>query len=206
MACPDPWARSIFTATLAAVVMGITEWWWRLDPSGDEDASTGVQVALMSLGAIVLVGVFAYFGGNPWSVFAYGSDWERLRGDWLPVAASYEHWWTVVGIVVPADRLIFSPRLYEPCIAWGLAMLALVIIRFRGAFAAPSMAHRVRLPAADRTAMRLLALTVIWGVLATFWHIGLNVWNLHIVVQAAAGAGMAGGAFALLRNWIGHTM
>lgn len=203
-ACPDPWARTAFVVVLTGAVFVGMERWWRASPTGEEWGTA--KVVLTSLAALVLVGALAYRGSGNWGVWTFGSDGWEIRGAWMTTASSYELWWRTVGIDVPGKRLVFSPRLYEPSLMWGAVALVLVLVRFRGAFRRPSIEGRTGLAASDRTVMRLVALAILWAVVATFWHIGLNLLALDLALPAAVGAGAAGGAFTLLRNWIGQTM
>ena len=206
LACPEPWARVLFAVGLTAVVLLAMEWWWVADPTGDHGPAHARRVALFSALALVLVGGLAWYGVPRWPTAVYGYDRNGLQWVWSPGGSAYDDWWRVLGIVAPDSALVVSPRLYEPSVMWAIAAGVLILFRFRGAFAPPSMSRRVLLPASDRTAMRLLGLATLWLTVATFWHIGLNLFRLDLVAPVAAGTAASGGLFALLRNWIGRNL
>ena len=127
---------------------------------------------------------------------------------WKDLAPTYDDWWKLLGIV-PASALggegwIWIPRLYEPSLIWLAVGGIFILFRFKGIFTASSTGHRVRLPTNDRVAMRLLGIATFWALLATFWHIGLNLRSAAYLMGGGA-AGTAG-LFGLLRNWIGKDM
>jgi hypothetical protein len=197
LACLSPWGGAVFVGCFTLAVLLGLEWWWRKDPTGDPADSSLLRVVATSGAAAVAVG---WLHAHEQSIVAWAKP-ASVSG-WIsyPAAGGYDAWWTLVGLTSKGGWIL-SPRLYEPSLVWGAVALALLLLRFRGAFAQPSMPRRVSLPTVDRTTMRLLALAVLWAVVATFWHLGLNFENSWHALLTAAGA--SGGIFALLRNWIG---
>jgi hypothetical protein len=206
LACPNAGARTLFAFVLTTAVLFGMECWWRTAPTSSIEPDSWKRVAWRSLLAIGLVSVLAWIGLGDWPVGTYRRDGQTWVGQWRPVLSSYEHWWGLVGISGYERALMFSPRLYEPSAIWILVAGVLLLFRFRGAFAPPTLGRRVRLSETDRTAMRLLGVSTLWALLATFWHIGINLRNFDLFYQAVTGAAGAGGLFALLRNWIGQSL
>ena len=210
MACPEPWARLLFLVLLTAVVFLVMELWWRANPTGEvREWRIFIKsiVALVLVGGLVWFGQLARFEASSWkNGYYYMGFWC-----WTEVQASYEKWWYLMGIVPPdgvaTSSLVFMPRLYEPSMVWGLVALAFAACRFRGVFAAPSSERRVVQSTNDRTTMRLLGVATLWAVIASFWHIGVNLGRLDIH-SPIIGIGAAGSAslFVLLRNWMGQKL
>jgi hypothetical protein len=205
LACLEPWGGAVFVGLFTACVLFGLEWWWRKQPTGDPADSSRVRMIVTSAAAALAVGCLHRYEREilewvklSWKIGVY-EPWPN-QWMWSPIPAGYDGWWTLLGLTLH-DSWVVSPRLYEPSLVWGAVALALLLLRFRGVFARPSMARRVALPTADRTTMRLLALAVLWAVVATFWHLGLNLKGFS--GSLLAGAGTGGGLFALLRNWIG---
>jgi len=209
LSCPELWARIAFLVCLTLAVFIVIELWWRAEqPSGTVLPSWPGFLLQLTI-PLAAVALAAYLMRDAWKLWLY----SPREGVWLyaGLVSSYQNWWTLVGIIPPArfpeQSLVLLPWLYEPSIAWGFAALFALAMRFRGAFLPPSRARRVNLPRNDRTAMRLLGVASLWTVLATLWHVGLNLHNLNVPLEAlGGGAAGSAGLFALLRNWIGENL
>lgn len=205
LACPDPWARVVFAIAMSALVLIGMEMWWRALPTGENNAFNQRRVEIRTAVALILIGLVASMGADDWKVWMYSIDQETWY--WRITPANYQNWWSLMGIVDPTEfsrgKLVWIPQLYQPSLGWLTVAAIFMIVRFRGAFALPSMSRRVVIPTNDRVAMRLLGLSTTWALLATFWHIGLNLRNYEAVsIYLGGAAAGSAGLFALLRNWI----
>ncbi|GEM_PF-701194 len=210
LACPEPWGRvSAGVLVTAAVLIGM-EIWWRRMPTGDPDPRNRRRVERRTYVALILFGLIAACGADDSTLWMYSPASQVWY--WRSVPANYQNWWTLVGIYVEPlafaqGKLLWIPALYEPSLAWMIVGMVFLACRFRGVLAASSMERRTALPTNDRVAMRLFGLASLWALIATFWHIGLNIRNYESL-SAYLGAGAAGsaGIFALLRNWISQKL
>jgi len=210
LACPDPWARITVGVIVTAVVLIGMEFWWRQMPTGDHDPRNRRRVEIRTCVALILVGLLASYGAD------YSTLWMYSTGEqvwyWRIVPANYQNWWTLVGIYIEPvtlakGKLIWIPDLYEPTLAWILVGSVFLACRFRGVFARSSMERRTALPTNDRVAMRLFGLASFWALIATFWHIGLNIRNYEsLSIYLSGSAAGSAGIFALLRNWISQKL
>ena len=208
LACPEGWGRMSFAIVITALTFYVMERWWRREPTGIQTSADKRRILMSSILALLLIAILAWLDTDPWKVHLYV---RKLGWTSVAVPSTYENWWWLTGIRLPPDfthaEWTFVPRLYEPAIAWTLVGVFFLVIRHRGAFVAPSLEQRVILSTHDRTAMRLLGLATFWAVVATFWHVGLNLSRLQIS-SLVIGSGAAGsaGLFSLLRNWIGEEL
>ncbi|MDZ4342443.1 MAG: hypothetical protein U1E51_08435 [Candidatus Binatia bacterium] len=209
LSCPELWARIAFLVCLTLAVFITMELWWRAEQPRGTDLPSWPGFLLQLIIPLAAVALAAYLMREAWKVWLYSPP----KGVWLyaGLVSSYQNWWTLVGIIPPArfpeQSLVSLPWLYEPSIAWGFAALVALAMRFRGAFMPPSMARRVSVPRNDRTAMRLVGVASLWTLLTTLWHVGLNLHNLNVPLEAlGGGAAGSAGLFALLRNWIGQNL
>jgi hypothetical protein len=129
------------------------------------------------------------------------SHWQRV--DVQPVVT--KSLWKWAAGILPAEDCAFSPYLFAaPILLIGIALILLVprllLMRF-----APVRKSSRFVSATDRGLSRLLGTALIFGALALLWLVGcwLNStqWGTKI---PTGGALISGGAFALLRNWIGR--
>jgi hypothetical protein len=143
--------------------------------------------------AVVGVGVFA-----GWSCL------NQLHWFTVEPATANSIWKWATGMS-PAEDCFFSPQLFAmPILLTGVALILLVprllLMRF-----VPVQKSSTLIGATDRGLSRLLGAALIVGALTVVWLAGcwLNYakWGTKI---PTGGALISGGAFALLRNWMGR--
>ena len=230
LACPDAstvfgWrlpGKAVFLSGFTLLIFVLMEIWWRAAPTGQTTGRAHWGIVIRSAAALVLVlllsgGGLSWLGDKlnfePWQIWFFATPNSDLPGFWYSFRdiAAYENWWVLFGIVngapISSDTWIFIPRLYEPSLVWVLVAALFMILRFKAVFAQSSIQRRVLIPTNDRVTMRLLGLATSWALIATFWHLGLNLARFE-ALPYVLGGGAAGGAglFALLRNWIGETL
>jgi hypothetical protein len=127
----------------------------------------------------------------------------RLPVAWLgdlDKAPGLERWWSMVLGDSARDGFAWSRSLFTFSLVWLGVAFGLVLLRLVFPLAVKRWSART-MAAFDRVVMRLLGLAAFWAGAAVVWHLTMNAANLLSYIAAAALA--SGGAFALLRNWIG---
>jgi ABC-type multidrug transport system fused ATPase/permease subunit len=157
---------------ITAVTLGSFEFFWlrRKEPPD------GIRYWLASLGAVVL------------TLFGWIAAVNLVPG------AGYAPRQVLPGFT--GFSIDDGTYLLAPAIAWALALLALVLVRW-------FFSRTVRLPgwrklhrATDRVRARLLFLVVAWAVLAVMWQLGAFL--EHRQFGSGSGAGALGGLTAVL--------
>jgi GNAT superfamily N-acetyltransferase len=156
--------------------------WWRL----------GLFIAVM------LASIF--FGMClAWRSLNYPS-WMQMK----PSDPNTPLWEWSTGISSAPGRFAFSPHLFDAPILWaGVALVAFVPRLWFMRFVKVSRSGKV-MGAIDRALSRMLGAAVLVGGLGVLWLAGCWLNTNWGTLFPAGGAVASGGAFALLRNWIGR--
>ena len=114
-------------------------------------------------------------------------------------------WWKWAAGILPSKDCAFSPYLFAaPILLIGIALILLVPRLLLMRFASVQKSSRF-VSATDRGLSRLLATALIFSALALLWLAGCWLNSTHWGTKIPTGGALiSGGAFALLRNWIGR--
>lgn len=133
--------------------------------------------------------------------------WHLItRANWTSPPSGVSPWGWSTGISPGGQAFSFSPHLFDASILWaGVALVVfvprLLIMRF-----GPVSVSGTGVSAIDRALSRMLGAAVVVAALGVLWLAGCwlsyTSWGTQAV--PAGGALLSGGAFALLRNWIGR--
>jgi GNAT superfamily N-acetyltransferase len=176
-----------------------SEWTWHCAGKA-EPLSTKWQIGLVVV-HVVMLGLI---------VVGICMGWHFLmRAGWMhsepPSDAKLWQW--SIGISPGGRAFSFSPHLFDASILWaGVALVVfvprLLIMRFWKVSVSSKMVSVI-----DRALPRMIGAALVFAALAGLWlagcwlHRHYTYWGAS---PAAAGAFASGGAFALLRRWIGN--
>jgi GNAT superfamily N-acetyltransferase len=184
-------------SAITVVVYYVFEYaWWR-DHKAERLESTKwrIRVAIFHFAMPLLLVMGIYRG---WRFLALAlAKIPKPPGD-----ATDWQWST--GIAPDGWGFSFSPHLFDAPILWaGLAVILLVPRVWAMRFLQVNLSSRL-VSAADRALSRILGSAIVVAALGALWLAGcwLNYthWGMD---KPAGGALLSGGAFALLRNWMG---
>src|SRR5439155_7398930 len=144
---------------------------------------------------VLIVGI--YLG---WHLLMHAS-W--MRSD--PPTLDVPRWEGSTGISPDGCGFSFSPHLFDAPILWAAVAFIVFLPRLLiMRLVRVSVSGKV-VSAIDRALSRLLGAAVVVGVLGVLWLAGCWLNYRHWGTKVpAGGALLSGGAFALLRNWIGR--
>ena len=171
------------------------EWTWHRRGKAEKAPSTSRMVVFhVVMSGLIIVGI------------CVGWHW-LMRASWMhsepPSDAKLWQWST--GISPGRRGFSFSPHLFDAPILWaGVALVVfvprLLIMRFWKVSVSGKIVSII-----DRALSRMLGAAVVFTALGILWLAGcwLNYtdWGTNV---PAGGALLSGGAFTLLRNWIGR--
>lgn len=190
------WLAPVALLLLVLLVHVVGERQWRsfgkAEPGSSESKSRDARFRFVMM-SIVAVGIIA------------GWNWLR-ECDWMRFQAAVTNSpWKWTATILPAEGLVFIPDLFAwPILLIGIVLVLLVPRLLLMRFAWVQTSARL-VSAADRGLSRMLGTALIFAGLAALWLVGcwLNStrWGTKI---PPGGALISGGAFALLRNWIGR--
>jgi hypothetical protein len=195
---PLNWLKAPLVMSIITIGVYIgCEWTWHRSGKG-EPPSTKWQIwfVVFHVVMLILILVGIYLG---WHLLMHAS-WKHSEA---PPDVPRLEWST--GISPDGRGFSFSPHLFDAPILWAsvafiVFLPRLLIMRF----ARVSVSGKV-VSAIDRALSRLLGAAVVVTALGVLWLAGcwLNYsdWGTKL---PAGGALLSGGAFALLRNWIGR--
>jgi hypothetical protein len=127
------------------------------------------------------------------------------RANWTSPPSGVSPWEWSTGISPGQRAFSFSPHLFDASILWaGVALVVFVPRLLIMRFCKVSVSGKI-VSVIDRALSRMLGAAVVFAALGVLWLAGcwLNYtdWGTNV---PAGGALLSGGAFALLRNWIGR--
>src|SRR6266550_2254568 len=170
---------------------------WRQLGKAEQLLSSQRQEKLLHLSVLIVVSACIYYGWHGLT----NLQWIDVRPAITP-SPSLWHW--AVGIS-PDDDCAFSPHLFDAPILWiGVALILLVPRLLLMRVLRVSVSGKL-VSAMDRALSRMLGVALVFAALTILWLAGcwLNYTNWGTKVPAG-GALLSGGAFTLLRNWIGR--
>jgi GNAT superfamily N-acetyltransferase len=170
---------------------------WRQLGKAERLLSSQRQEKLLHLSVLIVVSACIYYGWHGLT----NLQWIDVRPAITP-SPSLWHW--AVGIS-PDDDCAFSPHLFDAPILWiGVALILLVPRLLLMRVLRVSVSGKL-VSAMDRALSRMLGAALVFAALTILWLAGcwLNYTNWGTKVPAG-GALLSGGAFTLLRNWIGR--
>jgi GNAT superfamily N-acetyltransferase len=170
---------------------------WRQLGKAEQLLSSQRQEKLLHLSVLIVVSACIYYGWHGLT----NLQWIDVRPAITP-SPSLWHW--AVGIS-PDDDCAFSPHLFDAPILWiGVALILLVPRLLLMRVLRVSVSGKL-VSAMDRALSRMLGAALVFAALTILWLAGcwLNYTNWGTKVPAG-GALLSGGAFTLLRNWIGR--
>ena len=170
---------------------------WRQLGKAEQLLSSQRQEKLLHLSVLIVVSACIYYGWHGLT----NLQWIDVRPAITPFPSLW-HW--AVGIS-PDDDCAFSPHLFDAPILWiGVALILLVPRLLLMRVLRVSVSGKL-VSAMDRALSRMLGVALVFAALTVLWLAGcwLNYteWGTKV---PAGGALVSGGAFALLRNWIGR--
>jgi len=157
-----------------------------------------VSLHLLLLILLVLGLVFA------WQLLVANVSWANAKPDGIAPDLLWK-WGTGIPLPDRPRTFCFSPYLFAgPILGFAIAAVLLIPRLLLMRFAPVSVSGKV-ICVMDRALSRLIGVGVVFGVLGMLWLAGcwLNATNWGTKIPAG-GALVSGGAFALLRNWIGR--
>jgi GNAT superfamily N-acetyltransferase len=193
---PLNWLKAplVMSVITLAIYIGF-EWTWHRSGKAEKPASTSRMVVFhVMMWALIIVGI------------CLGWHW-LMRASWMhsepPSDAKLWQWST--GISPGGRAFSFSPHLFDAPILWaGVALVVFVPRLLFMRFCKVSLSGKI-VSIVDRALSRMLGAAVVVTVLGILWLAGcwLNYtdWGTNV---PAGGALLSGGAFTLLRNWIGR--
>jgi len=182
--------------TIAAYIS--FEWTWHRSGKAEKPASTLRMVVFhLVISGLIVLGI------------CLGWHYLITRASWMnPQPPSGVSQWEWGAGLSPGGRAFsFSPHLFDAPILWaGVALVVfvprLLIMRFCKVSVSGKLVSVI-----DRALSRMLGAAVVFAALAGLWLAGcwwLSYTSWGTKAVPAGGALLSGGAFALLRNWIGR--
>jgi len=171
---------------------------WRQLGKAEQLLSSQRQEKLLHLSVLIVVSACIYYGWHGLT----NLQWIDVRPGITP-SPSLWHW--AVGIS-PDDDCAFSPHLFDAPILWiGVALILLVPRLLLMRVLRVSVSGKL-VSAMDRALSRMLGVALVFAALTVLWLAGcwLSYTSWGTKAVPAGGALLSGGAFTLLRNWIGR--
>lgn len=196
--------RLVTLTIITAVTLWLFEYLWFQVKAASSAAAGGWFTRwgrfIVCAGAALAVVALVHARVSDWLVRSWPLDvWPPQT---LAPLAGLDRWWLVAGQTRIGDAYLLSPRLFEYSVTWLASALLLLVVRLAQPLGLP-IPNRW-LASFDRTVMRLLGLAVLWGTMATIWHVVINSDHASRALAGYLMAALASGsAFAALRNWIG---
>jgi GNAT superfamily N-acetyltransferase len=174
------------------------EWTWHRGGKAEKPASTTRMVVFFHvvMSGLIVVGICV--------------GWYLLiQPRWMnfPPSAANPRWQWSIGIPPRGGGFSFSPHLFDAPILWACVALAMFVPRLLFMrFWKVSVSGKI-VSIIDRALSRMIGAALVIAALAGLWlagcwlHVHYTYWGAS---PAAGGALLSGGAFALLRNWIGR--
>jgi hypothetical protein len=185
-------AGIVLTTALAAAILIFFEAWWRREQAPSDDAERQNQDAQMTVymwSSAVAIGLLAVLLVRTHPSHTFQSVDPALR--WAEALG--------IGVDLKKDWWV-NWHLFDSAIAAGVCALVLLAMRFLLLLLRRTGNGEPVLIGFDRTVMRMVALSVLLAAAAAIWHLGVNLQGLTRWLLALIAS--AGGAFALLRNWL----
>jgi GNAT superfamily N-acetyltransferase len=174
------------------------EWTWHGSGKGERLSSMrGLIWVHLVMPVLIILGICL-----GWHYLITQASWMNPQ----PPPSGVSRWEWSTGISSGGPAFSFSPHLFDAPILWaGVAFVVfvprLLIMRFR-----PVSVSGTAVSAIDRALSRMLGAAVVVAGLGVLWLAGCwlsyKSWGTKAV--PAGGALLSGGAFTLLRNWIGR--
>ena len=174
------------------------EWTWHRSGKAEKPPSTSrIVVFHVVMSGLIVVGISV--------------GWHFLtQASWMnfPPSAANSRWQWSIGIPPQGSAFSFSPHLFDAPILWaGVALVVFVLRLLIMRFGKVSLSGKI-VSVIDRALSRMLGAAVVVTVLGVLWLAGCWFWLSYTSwgtkAVPAGGALLSGGAFALLRNWIGR--
>ena len=186
-------------AGVTVAVFASFELWWRQDAS-TPSASGGHQLQPPREAA----GLVVLWSGAGSLVFM-AVAWALFARAWSPTEASAGGW-GALGLQSDGPIRV-SPLIYAPAVSWLGAAAVWLAARLAMSSREPVTADHLVRPswkiAVERTTMRLVAMALVWIVVAVLWHVSVVLAHAGGKALVAPGGAVVGGAlFAALRKWV----